>query len=127
MGQVEVAEDGAHGFGVGEEGEDAHVRSAVGAAEGEDLVDTGEEAGPAGAGGVVGEGGDGVLLEVCDWLVTRSSGRVIFWFGPVGVVATEGDDPAPEPCVGSEDAMVAVAVDPGRRDQAREGFEKLER
>jgi hypothetical protein len=44
----EAAEDGADGLGVGEEGEDAHVRSAVGASEGEDLVDAGEEAGPAG-------------------------------------------------------------------------------
>jgi hypothetical protein len=64
---------------------------------------------------------------VCGRLVTRSSGRAIFRFGPVGVVAAEGDDPGAEPCVGGEDAVVAVAVDARRRDQAREGFEKLER
>jgi hypothetical protein len=125
--EVEAAEDGADGVGVGEEGEDAHIRSAVGASEGEDLVDAGEEAGPAGAGGVAGAGGGGVLLEVCGWLVTRSSGRAIFGLGRVGIVATEGHDPGSKSCIGGEDSVVAVAVDPGRRDQAREGFEKFER
>jgi hypothetical protein len=62
--QVEAAEDGARGLGVGEEGEDAHVRSAVGESEGEDVVDAGEEAGPAGAGGGAGEGGGRVLVGV---------------------------------------------------------------
>jgi hypothetical protein len=98
--QVEAAEDSAGGPGVGEESEDAHVRSAVGAAEGEDLVDAGAEAGSAGAGRVAGEGGGGVLMDVCGCLVTRSSGRAIFGFGRVGIVAGEGDDPGPEPCDG---------------------------
>jgi hypothetical protein len=93
------------GSGVGEEGEDAHVRSAVGASEGEDLVDAGDEAGPAGAGGVAGEGGGGVLLEVRGWLVTRSSGRAIFGLGRVGIVAVQGGDPGPEPCVGGENSV----------------------
>jgi hypothetical protein len=100
MGQVEVAEDGTRGLGVGEEGEDAHVGSAVGAAEEEDLVDAGEEAGPAGAGGFAGEGGGGVLLEVRAWLVTRSFVRAFLGFGHVGIVAAEGDDPGPEPRIG---------------------------
>ena len=50
-GQAEVAENGVNGLGGGDEGEDAHVGAAVGAGEGEDLVDAGEEAGPARAGG----------------------------------------------------------------------------
>jgi hypothetical protein len=54
VGQLEVAEDDADRFGVGEEGEDAHVRAAGGAAEWEDLVDAGKEAGPAGASGGAG-------------------------------------------------------------------------
>jgi hypothetical protein len=120
--QVEVAEDGADSPRVGEESEDAHVRYAIGASEGEDLVDAGEEAGPAGAGSVAGEGVGGVLLEVRAWLVPRSFARAILGFGRAALVAAEGDDPGPKPRIGGEDAMVAVAVDPGRRDQAREGF-----
>jgi hypothetical protein len=60
-GQAEVGEDGVDGLGGGDEpersggrrrqGEDAHVGAAAGTGEGEDLVDAGEEAGPAGAGG----------------------------------------------------------------------------
>ena len=49
--QAEVCEDGVDGLGGGDEGEDTHVGAAVGAGEGKDLVDAGEEAGPAGAGG----------------------------------------------------------------------------
>src|SRR5690606_27326361 len=45
-GQVEVAQDGVDGSGVGEEGEDAHGVAALGAAEREDLVDAGEESSP---------------------------------------------------------------------------------
>jgi hypothetical protein len=50
-GQAEVGEDGVDGFCGGDEGEDAHVAAAAGAGEGEYLVDAGEEASPAGAGG----------------------------------------------------------------------------
>jgi len=52
-GQTEVAEDGLNGLELGEEGEDALVGAAVGALEGEDLVDAGEETGSAGARGEV--------------------------------------------------------------------------
>jgi hypothetical protein len=55
-----------------------------------------------------------------------SFGRTSFGLGRVGVVASEGDDPGPEPCVGGEDAVVAVAVDAGWGDQAGEGVEKRE-
>jgi hypothetical protein len=59
--------------------------------------------------------------------VVGKSGRRFFGLRRAGVVAAEGDDPGPQPCVGGEDAVIAVAVDPGRRDQAREGLEKLEK
>jgi hypothetical protein len=64
-------------------------------------------------------------VAVCGRLGAGSFGRT-FGLGGVGVVAAEGDDPGPEACVGGEDAVVAVAVDAGRRDQAGEGVEKLE-
>jgi hypothetical protein len=124
--QVEVAEDGARGFGVGKEGENAHLGSAVGAAEREDLVDAGEELGPAGAGCGAGESGGWVLVGVCGCLVARSFWRALIEIGRGGVVAAEGDDPAPEARVGGEDAVVPVAVEPGRRDQAGESVEEFE-
>jgi hypothetical protein len=46
-----VGEDGVDGFCGGDAGEDAHVGAAVGTGEGEDLIDAGKEASPAGAGG----------------------------------------------------------------------------
>jgi hypothetical protein len=49
--QAEVAEDGVDGLGSGDESENAHLGAAAGAEQWEDLVDAGEEAGPAGAGG----------------------------------------------------------------------------
>ena len=52
-GQTEVAEEGVNGLVRGEEGEDAHMGAAVGAVEGEDLLDAGEQTGPAGASGDV--------------------------------------------------------------------------
>jgi hypothetical protein len=123
VGQVEVAEDGACGFGVGDESENAHVRPALGAAEGEDLVDAGEDLGPAGAGGG-GERHSGIVVAVRGLLGAGTFGRTSFGLG--GVVAAEGDDPGPEPCVGSLHAVVAVAVDAGWGDQAGKGVEKLE-
>jgi hypothetical protein len=125
--EVEAAEDGADGLGVGEEGEDAHVRSAVGAAEGEDLVDAGEESGPAGAGGGAGERPSGTVVAVRCRLGAGSFGRTSFGLGGVGLVVAEGDDSGSKSCIGGEDAVIAVAVDPGRRDQAGEGIEELER
>jgi len=41
-----VLEDGPHDTRVGEEGEDAHLTVAGGAAQGEDLVDAGDELSP---------------------------------------------------------------------------------
>jgi hypothetical protein len=96
--ELEVAEDGARGPGVGEEGEDAHGGAALGAAEGEDLADAGEEMGPAGAGGAAGEGGERSLVSVRLRLLAVG-------FGDLDApLPSEGDDVAPEPCVRGEDA-----------------------
>jgi hypothetical protein len=114
-GQAEVAEDGVNGPGLGEEGEDAQVGAAVGALEGEDLVDAGEETGPAGACGAVA----GHFRRAGRRIVR---GLVAFRFG-----AAEGDDAGAEPGVGRQHAVVAVAVDAGRRDEAGEGGEEVER
>ena len=123
--QLEVTEDGAGGFGVGEEGEDAHVGAAFGAAEGEDLVDAGEELSPARAGGGAG-GGCGVALSRVRVSVGRS--LLVGSFEDVDdqSIASEGDNVGrAEPCVGGEDAVVAVAVDPGRRDGVGKGVQEL--
>jgi len=58
------------------------------------------------------------VITVCH---TRDS---CSWF-PCG--AAECDDAGTEPGIGGEDAVVAVAMDAGRRDQAGEGGEELER
>ena len=110
-----MAEDCENGLGLGEEGEDAHVRAAVGALEGEDLVDAGEEAGPVRASRDV-PGGLRSARRRAD------RGLVALAFG-----AAQRHDAGREPDVGSEDAVVAVAVDAGWRDEAGEGGEELER
>lgn len=115
-----MTENGADGLRVGEEGEDTHVGAALGAAEREDLVDTAEELGPAGAGGSTGEGHGRLVVDVFPSLLT-----VGFVCGGTVVVA-EGEDLGPEPRVGGQDAVIAVAVYPGRRDEAGEGFQEFE-
>ena len=123
--QLKVAEDGAGRLGVGEEGEDAHIGSALGAAEGEGLVNAGQELSPAGAGGGAGEGECGAVPSGVLVSVGRSLRVGSFDGLYVQPLASEGDDAGTEPCVGGEDAVVAVAVDPGRRDQPGEGVEEL--
>ena len=131
-GQAEVAEDEVHGLGSGNEGEDAHLGAAAGAAEREDLVDAGEQAGPAGAGG-------GALRRVrrvgrrrLSLRDSRGVGRTGVFRAGAGidrqlvVVAAHGDDPGAECGVRREDAVVAVAVDAGRRDETADGGEKFE-
>jgi hypothetical protein len=48
-GKFDVPEDPGDGEGIGEEGEDPHFGAAVGADERQNLVDAGEQSGPAGA------------------------------------------------------------------------------
>jgi hypothetical protein len=121
-GQAEVCEDGVRGFCGGDEGEDAHVGAAVGAGEGEDLLDAGEEASPAGAGGGALRGvvsGSVGIVRLAACKAGRPARRN-------GVVAAEVDDPLTQAGVRCEDAVVTVAVDAGRRDQSAERGEKLE-
>jgi len=108
--ELEMAEDGAYGRGVGEEGEDAHRRAALGAAEGEDLVDVCEELGPAGTSGGTGETVGGVLVGGGCFNAAGFGGFDTH-------LASQGDDVGPEPGVGGQDAVVAVAVDPGWWDE----------
>jgi hypothetical protein len=93
---------------------------------GVEVEDAGEEAGPAGADGGAGEERGGVLVGAYGCLLGWSFGRPLFGVGCVAVVAAEGDDPGTEPGDGGEDAVVAVAVDPRRRDQTGKGAEKFE-
>jgi hypothetical protein len=93
VGKLQVAENGAGGLGVGEESEDAHVGAALGAAEGEDLIDAGQELGPAGAGGGgAREGGGGVAVSVGRSLLVGGIGGLY-----VQPLASEGDHVGTEP------------------------------
>jgi hypothetical protein len=127
-GQAEVGEDGVDGFCGGDEGEDAHVGAAAGTGEGEDLVDSGEETSPAGAGG-------GTLRGVRQVGVCRGRagpGRQVIGCGVgqltrrFGVVAAGMDHVRAQARFRGEDAVVAVAVDAWRWDEAAERGEKLE-
>lgn len=60
-------------------------------------------------------------------ILVRVGGCAVVGFGPIGfAVASQGDDVGAEARIGRQHAVVAVAVNPGRRDQAGEGVEKLE-
>jgi hypothetical protein len=127
-GQTEVGEDGIDGLGGGDEGEDAHVAAAAGAGEGEDLVDAGEEAGPAGAGGgavrgVRQVGGADAGGSCCG----SRNGTAVGVARRHDSVAAEGDYPLAQARVRCEDAVVAVAMDAGRRDQAAQCGEQPKR
>jgi hypothetical protein len=114
------------GFCGGDEGEDAHIAAA---AEGEDLIYAGKEASPAGAGGgalrgVRQVGGIGVpggagIVRLAACQAERAGGHR-------GVVASEVDHLLAQARVRCKDAVVAVAVDTGRRDEAAQCGEKLE-
>jgi hypothetical protein len=122
VGEAEVAEDALDDLGLGEEGEDAQGAVASGAAEGIELVDASEELGPAdagggggagGAGGALGGGRQGGGLEGVDLLELL--------VGP-----SVANDVGAQACVGRENAVVAVAMGAGRRDQPGESLEELE-
>jgi hypothetical protein len=95
--EFEVAEDSADGRGVGEEGDDAHVRAARGTAEGEDFVDAGEELGPAGAGGGARGGSGRAPRGPVRRLLAGSSGGAFFGIGRARVIAAKDNDRGPEP------------------------------
>jgi hypothetical protein len=125
-GQAEVGEDGVDGFSGSAEGEDAHVGAAVGAGEGEELVDAGEEASPAGAGGgalrgVRQVGGGGVQGGASIVRLTACQAADVG-----GVVAAEVDHLLTQARGRGKDTVVAVAMDAWRRDQTAECGEKFE-
>jgi hypothetical protein len=64
-------------------------------------------------------------VSVYGCLVAGIPGRAFFVLKRVGVIAAEGD--GPEPRIGGEDAVIAVAVDRGRWDQTGQGFETFQR
>jgi hypothetical protein len=120
-GQAEVGEDGVDGFCSGDEGEDAHVGAAAGAGEREDLVDAGEEASPAGAGGGAPRGVrqvDGVSVPGSTIIARLAVCEADCAAGRCGAVAAETDDLLTQASVRCKDAVVAVAMDAGRRDEA---------
>jgi hypothetical protein len=124
-----VGEDGVRGFCGGDEGEDSRVGAAVGTGEGEYLIYAGKEASPAGAGGGalrgvrqvggIGVSGGAGIVRLAACQAERAGGRR-------GVVASEVDHPLAQARARCEDAVVAVAVDAWRWDQAAECGEELE-
>ncbi len=107
---TQVSQDGPDDDGVGEEGEDAHLTVAGGATEGVHLVDPREQLCPPTSGAAVGcvaAGGAGVV------------GGPVGWVAPKVLTPVAGGLSAPRN-VRAEDAVVAVPVDAGRWNQARE-------
>jgi len=117
---MEVSEDGPHDGRVGEEREDAHLPVATRTPQGVDLVDTGEELGPATARAAVDPVG---AWGVGYGAVEVGPGAGVEFVHVVTLVA--GRFPPPLRVRG-EDAVIAVAVDTRRRNQARETVEELE-
>ena len=118
LGNAQVLEDGPHDTRVGEEGEDAHLTVAGGAAQRVDLVDAGEELGPAAARASVGAVGACVGYGAVD--VGRGA-----WVGLVDFVTPVARH-VPSPLrVRGEDAVIPMPVDARRGYQARESVEQL--
>ena len=114
LGNAQVSEDGPHDTRVGEEGEDAHLTVAGGAAQRVDLVDAGEELGPAAARASVGAVGARVGYGAVD--VGRGA-----WVGLVDFVTPVARH-VPSPLrVRGEDAVIPMPVD------ARRGIRRASR
>jgi len=121
MGKIEVHKDGGDDGRVSEKGEDLHGAAAGRTEERQDLVDSGEEHGPADTRGA-------------GWarrLVQRAGGeRCGLGVGDaerVGRSSTDGDDGGAQAGMGRQNAVVAVAVHPGRGHESDEALEELER
>jgi hypothetical protein len=115
--EPEVAKDAEHGEGVGEEGEDPHFATAVGAAQREGFVDPGEQPRPPGAGCALCGSREPVLHVIRG---AASPGRTRFQ------AAGQGGDALPQTGVRREDAMIPVSVDARWGGQAGERGEKLQ-
>ena len=113
-GEIEIGEDAADGNGIRNEGDDAHrstattLRAVPRADEREDVIDVRDEGGPARGraatwGDAVRRTGDGLSTELrYGRLLSRT------------LITPERDDLIPELCIGSQDAVIAVAVDAWR-------------
>ena len=111
-----MAEDAFDDVGLGEEGEDAQRAVAAGTAQGVELVDPGPELGPADAGG--GGGAGGVVGAVTGG---RSCGTLeVIEPAEFVVRSPVANHLGAEVSVGREHTVIAVAVGPRRRDEARE-------
>ncbi len=112
-----MEEDGGDDGRIGEEGEDPHLAAAGGTEQRQHVVDASEQDGPAdsGRGGALTRrlGGNG-----------RGGGIP---FGRRRLGPAEGHDVGPEPGIGSQHTVVAMAMDPRGRDELGESLEELER
>jgi len=121
VGDVEVEEDGGDDGWVGEEGEDSHGAAAGRAEERQDLVDTGEEHGPADARGT------GSPRRLVQRARSERGGLGVGEAGRLGRGSADGDDGGAEARMGCQHAVVAVAVHAGRRHEGNEALQELER
>ena len=120
-GFAEMGKDRAHGRGIGEESDDAHLGATHGAHEREhfvpqgfpSVIDAGEQQRPGVAGSAPMGRFGGVLRDGCG----RRGGRP----------RREGGDRSAQGRVGGEDAEIAMAVKARRRHQGGEAVEQLER
>jgi len=116
-----VHEDGGEDGRVGEKGEDLHGAATGRTEERQDLIDPGEEHGPAdprragGARKLVQVTGDGA-----ECLSIDKAGRL-------GRSSTEGDDGGTQTGMRREDAVIAVAVHARRWREGDEALEELQR
>ena len=122
MGEVQVEEDGGDDGRVGEEREEAHWATAGGAEQGQDLIDAGEEDGPADARGARGPGRPGVGQDC-----RLPDGLGVHGWGRDGLGPADGDDGVSGSCVGRHHTVVSVTVHPGRRDEPGEALDELDR
>ena len=114
-----MAEDVLDGGALGEERDQPHLALAMGTDEREDLVDACQQCCPHAHGGGTCAGGGRFLLSVLGrWGDGHDS-----LDGLIGACGHRG----PQPGVGSQHAVVAVAVDAWRRDQQDEPVDQLER
>lgn len=125
-----MGEDLGNRHRIGEERDEGEGGLAGGTDEWEHLVDPGQESGPPGR-----RGGGGVLWLGC-WvfrLGTRSRGGC--WERKAGtealigqgvVLLGPGRDQRPQRSIGSEDPMVAVPVEAGRREDLGQAIQEFE-
>jgi hypothetical protein len=129
-GLADVDEDLSDGFGLGEERDERERFLAGWTDQREDFINPSEKSGPSGRPGGGGVGCPGLCPL---WLESRGRGRCrerkrgpgslsdegIVLLGPFGDEGSEGR-------IGGEDAVVAVTVDAGRRQDGGQAVEELQ-